>query len=289
MNNYSKYIEKANILVEALPYIQKLSGKTIVVKYGGAAMQNEDLTQKILQDITLLKFVGVNPIVVHGGGPEINSLLNKLGIEPKFEKGLRVTDDQTMEIVQMTLTGKINKDIVAKLNALGGRAIGLCGIDANLIAAKKTRSGETDLGLVGDITGVNTKLLNLLAQDEYIPVIAPIGIGENGESYNINADTAASEIAIALKAEKLMFLTDTDGVRLNESDPETLVHFMSIDEAKEFISNGVINGGMIPKVEGATTSIVCGVNRTHILNGTIPHPLLLEIFTDSGIGTMITK
>ncbi len=285
-----KYIEKADILIEALPYIQKLSGKTIVVKYGGAAMQNDDLTNKILQDITLLKFVGVNPIVVHGGGPDINALLLALNIEPKFENGLRVTDEKTMEIVQMTLTGKINKAIVAKLNAMGGRAIGLCGIDANLITAKKLPpKNGVDLGQVGQITGVNTKLLNLLTKDEYIPVIAPIGIGENGESYNINADTAASEIAVALKAEKLMFLTDTDGVRTDANDPETLIHFMSVSDVLSRIEDGTICGGMIPKVQGAINSIQCGVNRTHILNGTIPHPLLLEIFTDSGIGTMITN
>jgi len=286
----NKYIEKANILIEALPYIQRLSGKTIIIKYGGAAMQDEDLTEKILQDVTLLKYVGVNPIVVHGGGPEINRFLTALKIEPKFHNGLRITDEQTMEIVQMTLTGKINKDIVAKLNALGAKAIGLCGLDANLIQAEKMPpSGGVDLGSVGKIKSINTTLLTLLSKDEYIPVIAPIGVGEKGESYNINADTVAGEIAIAMKAEKLMFLTDTDGVRKKEDDPDTLIYEISVAQIKKYIEDGTITGGMLPKVTGCVKSIQQGVERVHILNGTIPHPLILEIFTDSGIGTMVTK
>jgi acetylglutamate kinase len=286
----NQYIEKANILIEALPYIQRLSGKTVIIKYGGAAMQDDDLTEKILQDITLLKYVGVNPIMVHGGGPEINRFLAALNIEPKFYNGLRITDEQTMEIVQMTLTGKINKDIVAKLNALGAKAIGLCGLDANLIQAEKLPpSNGVDLGCVGKIKSINTTLLTLLSKDEYIPVIAPIGVGENGESYNINADTVAGEIAIAMQAEKLMFLTDTDGVRKKEDDPDTLIYEISVAQIKEYIEDGTISGGMLPKVKGCVKSIQQGVNRVHILNGTIPHPLILEIFTDSGIGTMVTK
>lgn len=284
------YIEKANILIEALPYIQRLSGKTIIIKYGGSVMQDEELTQKILQDVTLLKYVGVNPILVHGGGPEINKLLSALNIEPKFHNGLRITDAQTMEVVQMTLTGKINKDIVAKLNALGAKAIGLCGLDANLIkASKKELVDGVDLGCVGKIEAINTTLLNLLSKDEYIPVIAPIGVGANGESYNINADTVASEIAVAMKAEKLMFLTDTDGVRRDQNDPDTLIYEISISKVKEYIEDGTITGGMLPKVKGCIRSVEQGVNRVHIINGVIPHPLLLEIFTDSGIGTMVTK
>jgi acetylglutamate kinase len=286
----NKYIEKANILIEALPYIQRLSGKTIIIKYGGAAMQDDDLTEKILQDVTLLKYVGVNPILVHGGGPDINHMLAALGIEPKFHNGLRITDEATMEVVQMTLTGKINKDIVAKLNALGAKAIGLCGLDANLITAKKHIAEDgVDLGCVGDITSINTTLLNLLCKDEYIPVIAPIGVGEHGESYNINADTVAAEIASAMTAEKLMFLTDTDGVRKDPDDPDSLIYEISVAEIKEYIQQGFITGGMLPKVNGCIQSVEQGVNRVHILNGIIPHPLLLEIFTDSGIGTMVTK
>lgn len=284
------YLDKANILIEALPYIQRLSGKTVIIKYGGSAMQDDILTEKILQDVTLLKYVGVNPIVVHGGGPEINKFLTALHIEPKFYNGLRVTDEATMEIVQMTLTGKTNKAIVAKLNALGAKAIGLCGLDANLILAEKLPPKDgVDLGCVGKIKSINTTLLNLLSKDEYIPVIAPIGVGENGESYNINADTVASEVAVAMKAEKLMFLTDTDGVRADAENPDTLIYEISVAKIREMIDKGAINGGMVPKVKGCIKSIESGVNRVHILNGTISHPLILEIFTDSGIGTMVTK
>jgi acetylglutamate kinase len=282
-------IGKANILIEALPYIQRLSGKIVVVKYGGNAMLNETLTRKILQDITLLKYVGVNPIVVHGGGPEINKLLKALHIESKFHNGLRITDAPTMEVVQMVLTGKINKDITAKINALGGKAIGLCGKDANLIEVEKQVSDDgVDLGFVGKIVNVNTKLLKILTDDEFIPVIAPVGAGPDGESYNINADTVAGEIAARLGAEKLMFLTDIDGIRTDPKDPGTLLSHITISEAENYIRTGVIDGGMIPKVMGCIQSVNSGVKRTHILDGTIPHPLLLEIFTDKGIGTMVT-
>ena len=285
-----KYIEKANILIEALPYIQQLSGKTIVVKYGGAAMLNESLTQKIIEDITLLKFVGVNPIIVHGGGPEINKNLKDLNIPAKFHNGLRVTDEKTMEVVQMTLVGKTNKDIVAKLNATGAKAVGLCGIDAGLIVAEPFQDDSgVNYGHVGKIKSINTAFLNLLASDEYIPVIAPIGVGENGESYNINADTVAGEIAASLKAEKLIFLTDIDGIRRQEDDPESLIYEISVENIRKLIDNGTIKGGMVPKVMGCIQGVERGVNRTHILNGTIPHPLILEIFTNSGIGTMVTK
>jgi acetylglutamate kinase len=284
-----EYIKRANMLIEALPYIQRLSGKTIVIKYGGAAMQNPDLTQKILEDVTLLKFVGMNPIVVHGGGPEINNMLLALSVQPKFVDGLRVTDDKTMEVVQMVLTGKINKEIVAKMNGLGARAIGLCGIDGNIITARKAApKNGVDLGNVGEITGINTKLLMTLAGDQYIPVIAPVGVGSNGESYNINADTVASEIACALCAEKLMFLTDTDGIRMDKDDAESLIYEISVERINQLIASGVIEGGMLPKVQGCIQAIEAGVERIHILNGTIPHPIILEIFTDSGIGTMIT-
>ncbi len=284
-----EYIKRANMLIEALPYIQRLFGKTIVIKYGGAAMQDPDLTHKILEDVTLLKFVGMNPILVHGGGPDINNMLLSLNVQPKFVDGLRVTDDKTMEVVQMVLTGKINKEIVVKMNGMGARAIGLCGIDGNIITAKKAPpKNGVDLGRVGEITSINTKLLTTLAGDQYIPVIAPVGTGENGESYNINADTAASEIACALQAEKLMFLTDTDGIRMDKDDPKSLIYEISVQRIGELIEQGIIEGGMLPKVRGCIQAIESGVGRVHILNGTIPHPIILEIFTDSGIGTMIT-
>ncbi len=281
---------KADILIEALPYIQRLSGKTVVIKYGGNAMVDESLTTKILQDITLLKYVGVNPIVVHGGGPEINKLLGALNIKSQFHNGLRITDGDTMEVVQMVLSGKINKDIVSQLNQLGAKAIGLCGKDAGLLrVVKKKGKDDVDLGYVGEVVSVNVKLLELLSKDEYIPVIAPVGVGEDGHAYNINADTVAGDIAAALKAEKLIFLTDIDGIRADPNDPETLIHTISVGEIHDMIASGAIQGGMIPKVEGCIKSVESGVNRTHILNGTIPHPIVLEIFTDSGIGTMVTQ
>ncbi len=283
-------IEKANILIEALPYIQQLSGKTVVIKYGGSAMISEEQEETILQDITLLKYVGANPVIVHGGGPAINSMLEKLSIESKFHNGLRITDAATMDVVQMVLTGKINKDVVSKLNGLGAKSIGLCGKDANLIeVVKKPPRDGVDYGFVGQISKVNVKLLEMLAKEEYIPVIAPIGVGADGQSYNINADTVAGEIAAALKAEKLMFLTDIDGVRMNPQDPSTLISVISVDHIYRLIEQRVINGGMIPKVMGCIKGIEQGVNRTHIVNGTIPHPVLLEIFTDKGIGTMVTR
>lgn len=285
-----KLIGKANILIEALPYIQRLNGKTIVIKYGGNAMINPELIRTIMQDITLLKYIGVNPVVVHGGGPEINKMLNLLHIESKFHNGLRVTDENTIDIVQMVLSGKINKDIVSQLNVLGGKAIGLCGKDANLIEVEKKMPVDgVNLGFVGEIKNINCKVLEILAKDEYIPVIAPIGVGPDGTSYNINADIVAGEIAAALKAEKLIFLTDIDGIRRNPSDPNTLISTISVSEVYELIDQGIIHSGMIPKVQGCIKAIEMGVNRTHILNGTIPHPILLEIFTDVGIGTMVTK
>jgi len=282
-------VHKSNILIEALPYIQKLTGKTVVIKYGGNAMIDPGITKTIMEDITLLKFVGVNPIVVHGGGPEINKMLKSLNISSQFYQGLRITDENTIDVVQMVLTGKINKDIVSQLNCLGGKAIGLCGKDANLIEVeKKAPVNGVDLGYVGEIKRINCKVLDLLAKDEYIPVIAPIGIGPDGQSYNINADTVAGEIAAALKAEKLMFLTDIDGIRMDPADPDSLISSITVSEVHDLIDKGVITGGMIPKVLSCIQGIEKGVNRTHILNGTIPHPLLLEIFTDKGIGTMVT-
>lgn len=282
-------IQRANVLTEALPYIQKLSGKTMVIKYGGNAMENNNITHTIMQDIILLKYVGVNPIIVHGGGPEINRTLDILKIKSNFYKGLRITDKDTMDVVQMVLAGKINKDIVSEINALGAQAIGLCGKDANLIQAKKLPTVDgVDLGYVGEITKINTAILDFLAHDKYIPVVAPIGVDPDGQSYNINADTVAGAIASALKAEKLIFLTDIDGIRLYPDKPDSLISSISVEQIHNLIQKGIIKDGMIPKVEACIKGIQEGINRTHILNGTIPHPLLLEIFTDVGIGTMVT-
>ena len=285
----SRYFDRADTLVEALPYIQRLFGKTIVVKYGGAAMQNEEMTRSILEDVTLLRFVGMNPILVHGGGPEINRTLDAFGIEPQFVDGLRVTDDATMAVVQMVLAGKINKDIAAKMNAMGASAIGLCGIDGRVLLAKKQERGDgIDLGNVGEVVDVNAQLLNTLTSEGYIPVIAPVGIGEDGQSFNINADIAASAIARALEAEKLIYLTDTDGIRTQRDDPESLLYVASRTDILNMMDDGRIAGGMVPKAQSCLDALSGGVHRAHILNGTIPHPLILEIFTDSGIGTMVT-
>jgi len=281
---------KATILIEALPYIQRLRGKTIVIKYGGNAMGNDSVTHSIMQDIILLKYVGMNPIVVHGGGPDINRMLDALAIKSSFHKGLRITDKDAMEVVQMVLAGKINKEIVSILNSLGGRAVGLCGKDGNLIEVEKMPPVDgVDLGYVGEIKKINPNVLELLAKDEYIPVVAPIGIGPDGQSYNINADTVAGRIAWALKAEKLIFLTDIDGIRKNAADPSSLVSTITAENALKFIDQGIINGGMIPKVSGCIEAVKNGVRFSHIVNGTIHHPIVLEIFTDKGIGTMMTE
>ncbi len=283
-------VQQANILTEALPYIQRLSGKTVVVKYGGNAMTDPKVMETILQDITLLKVVGINPVVIHGGGPEINRMLAVQHIESKFHNGLRITDAATMSTVQMVLVGKINKDIVSQINAMGGKAIGLCGKDANLIEVTKTPPKDgVDLGYVGQVTRINVDLLTMLTENGYIPVIAPVGVGPGGESYNINADTVAGDVAAALKAEKLMFLTDIDGVRMDPENPDTLMSVISVDHIYRLIEQKVIVGGMIPKVMGCIKGIEQGVQRTHIVNGTIPHPIVLEIFTDKGIGTMVTR
>ena len=283
-------IKKAGIHIEALPYIQRLAGKTVVIKYGGNAMINEELKSSVMEDITLLKFIGLNPIVVHGGGPDISSALTTYGIESRFVNGLRVTDADTVRIAQMVLVGKTNKEIVAGINGKGGRAVGISGIDGALLECEKYYTevdGEkADIGYVGDIVHVNQDLLHLLTSDKYIPVVAPIGTDKNGQSYNINADTVASELACALKAEKLMLLTDIDGVKDADGN---IIFEMSVQETRRLINEGVINGGMIPKVLGCVKAIGGGVQRVHIIDGRVPHSILLEIFTDTGIGTMITK
>lgn len=284
-------IKKAGILIEALPYIQKLYGKTVVIKYGGNAMINDELKNSVMEDITLLKYIGMNPVVVHGGGPDINKTLDMLNIKSEFINGLRVTDNDTMQVAQMVLVGKTNKEIVSLLNKKGGKAIGLSGIDGNLIQCEQYKPSidgkHMDIGFVGKITAVNSKVIELIAKDEYIPVIAPIGVGANGESYNINADTVAGEIAAALKAEKLMLLTDVEGVKAS-ADGET-ISALTIDEVHDLIEKKIITGGMVPKVLGCIEALEKGVGRTHIIDGRIPHCILLEIFTNKGIGTMIMK
>jgi acetylglutamate kinase len=290
-------IAKAGILIEAVPYIRTYYGKTFVIKYGGNAMINEDLKQGVMQDIVLLKFLGINPILIHGGGPEINKMLKRVGKQSEFIQGLRVTDSETMEIVQMVLVGKLNKDIVAHLNLLGGKAIGLAGQDANLLMAQKTKptmpagfQGEIpDLGYVGEVTHINTAILEQLIRDNYIPVISSIGVGEDGASYNINADTAAGELAAALQAEKLIMLTDVEGIFQDYQDKSSLISSLEIERAHQMINRGQIECGMIPTVEACITALKNGVNRTHIIDGRLLHSLLLEILTDKGIGTMVVQ
>ncbi len=291
-NSMEAIIKKAGILIEALPYIQNLYGKTVVIKYGGSAMISEELKNSVMEDITLLKYIGMNPVVVHGGGPEVTRTLETLGIKSKFVNGLRVTDAATMEVAQMVLVGKTNKEIVSLLNKKGGKAVGICGIDGNLIECEQYKTvidgKEADLGYVGSIVNINTKLIEYIARDEYIPVIAPIGVGKNGESYNINADIVAGEIAVALKAEKLMLLTDVEGVKMPDEEGK-IYSALTTEEVYDLIDKKIINGGMIPKVLGCVRAVENGVNRTHIIDGRIPHCILLEIFTYKGIGTMIMK
>ncbi len=285
-----KLIRKAQTLIQALPYMQQFHGKTIVIKYGGNAMINEEIKNSVMEDITLLKFIGLKPVVVHGGGPDISSELKAHGVESKFINGLRVTDEQTVNIARMVLVGKTNKEIVAGLNQKGGKAVGICGIDGGLLQCKKLYADvdgkKTDIGYVGNVIKVNPDLINLITSDEYIPVIAPIGTDENGQSYNVNADTVAGVIASALNAEKLMLLTDINGVHDKE---DNVIAEMSCEDIDSYIKDGTISGGMIPKVLGCKEAIDAGVERVHIVDGRVPHCILLEIFTNDGIGTMITK
>lgn len=285
-DSYKSTIERAKIICEALPYIHKYTGKTIVIKYGGNAMGDDKITETILQDVAALKIVGVNPILVHGGGPEINKMLGRLGIEAQFKNGLRVTDAATMEVAQMILCGKINKNIVGKLNTIGVKAIGLCGKDSQLIKAETL---DGDLGYVGKITEINGKLLEILAEDEFVPVIASIATDDEGNSYNVNADTAAVAIGAAMHAEKLLFLSDIDGIMENKDDGATLIDRITVDRLRDMIKSGKIGGGMVPKAESCIDAIERGINSVFILNGTLPHSILLELFTDSGVGTMIEK
>ena len=289
--------EKAAILVEALPYIQKFFGKTVLIKLGGHAMNDSDLEKLVLQDIVLMKLVGMNPVLVHGGGPGINKWLNKLGYQSNFIQGMRVTDDETIEIVEMVLSGNINKEIVGRINELGGNAVGISGKDGNLIQVKRKKilsqdqSGKEtwlDLGLVGEIEKINPEIIHELTGKGYIPVISPLGIGPEGKSYNINADHAAGALGGDLHAHKLVMLTDVEGIYLGDG-PETLVSKLTIKEINNYLQNGVIKEGMIPKVESCLLALECGVTNVHIIDGRKPHALLLEIFTHKGIGTMIVK
>ncbi len=286
----SEYIEKAEatrvrVLSEALPYIQQFAGRTVVVKYGGAAMKDSNLKATVIRDVVFLACVGLRPVVVHGGGPEINSWLDKLGIEPQFKNGLRVTDAATMDVVEMVLVGRVNKELVSLVNQAGGLAVGLCGKDANLITARP--QGQADIGFVGDVQSTNIKLLDSLVTAGYIPIVSSVAADESGQAYNINADTVAGELAAALGAEKLILMTDTPGILQDYHDLATLIPKLDIQEARRLIESGVVSGGMIPKVNCCVRSLAQGVRAAHIIDGRLPHALLLEIFTDAGIGSMI--
>ena len=283
-----KYLDKAEVLIEALPYIQRFNKKIIVVKYGGSAMLDEELKKHVIQDVTLLKLVGFKPIIVHGGGKEINSMLNRLGIQSQFKNGLRVTDGETMEIAEMVL-GKVNKSLVQLVESLGVRAIGVSGKDGGLLKVKKKYANGEDIGFVGEVTDVNGKVLLDLIENDYIPIVCPVGLDDEFNTYNINADDAACAIAQAMKVEKLAFLTDIEGVYKDPKDPETLISELTTDEAEKLMSEGYIGGGMLPKLQNCIDAINSGVSRVHILDGRIPHCLLLEIFTNKGIGTAILK
>ena len=294
METIQSSMERADILLEALPYIRRFYNKTIVIKYGGHAMVDQDLKDKFARDVVMMKYIGINPVVVHGGGPQIGSFLKKLGKESKFVQGMRVTDEETMNIVEMVLVGMVNKEIVGLINRHGGKAVGLSGKDGNLIEAEKyylndekaknTPSEIIDIGLVGKVKAVNAELIVSLAQNSFIPVIAPTGMGENGETYNINADVVAGEVAAALKAEKLLLLTDVAGVL---DDRKNLIHTMTNQDALKLIDDGTVEGGMFPKVKCCLKALRGGVKKAHIIDGRLKHAILLEVFTDQGIGTEI--
>jgi acetylglutamate kinase len=282
-------MERAQTLVEALPYIQKYNRKVVVIKYGGNAMISAELFDAVMEDIILLHLVGIRVVLVHGGGPEINDMLKKIGKQPKFVNGLRYTDRETMDIVQSVLCGKVNKELVATISRKGGRAVGLCGLDGCLIEAKKMQKGDgEDYGLVGDVVNVNPEILEKALEDNRIPVVATVAFGiDEDTAYNINADTAAASLAVSLQAEKLIILTDTRGVLKDPKDDSTLIKVIHPAELPSLIKNGVISSGMIPKVECCAEAIAKGVKRTHIIDGRIPHSILIEMLTDEGAGTMI--
>ena len=280
------YLDKANVLIEALPYIQRFNRKIIVIKYGGSAMVDEELKRNVIQDVVLLKLVGFKPIIVHGGGKEISRWVGKVGMEPKFVNGLRVTDADTMEVAEMVLN-KVNKELVTMIQSLGVNAVGISGKDGGLLKVEKKYSNGEDIGFVGEITEVNPQILYDLLEKDFLPIICPVGMDAEYNSYNINADDAACAIAKAVKAEKLAFLTDIEGVYKDPKDKDTLISELRVSEARELIGDGFIGGGMLPKLNNCIDAIENGVSRVHILDGRIAHCLLLEIFTNRGIGTAI--
>ena len=284
-----KYIEKASILIEALPYIKEFNEKIVVIKYGGSAMTNELMREKIIEDIALMKFVGMKPVIVHGGGPAINIMLDRIGKKTEFINGMRVTDQETMETVEMVLSGSVNKNIVNLLSAHNIKTVGISGKDGNLFTAKKLLTGNGDLGHVGTLTNIDTSILNVLLDNGYTPVIAPVSSDEEGKTYNINADMAASAVASALKAQKLIYISDIPGILRNKEDEKSLIHQITLKEIEKLKNEGIINGGMIPKVDFSVEAVNGGVSSVHILDGRVEHSILLEIFTKKGIGTIIRK
>ena len=292
-------LQKAKILVNALPYIKKYYGQTIVIKYGGSAMVDKTARKQFIKDVVLMKYIGINPVIVHGGGPEINEMLKKVGKESKFIAGNRVTDEETVEIVEMVLSGKVNKGIVVDINKYGGKAIGISGKDDNMILVrqkyieeKSENSEETkkiDIGFVGEIENINTEIIKVLEKSDYIPVISSIGTDKNGQTYNINADYVAGEIAGKLNADRMIFLTDVDGILLDYHDKQTLIDEIDVYHVNKLIEKGVISGGMLPKVNTCLKAIEKGVENVIILNGKLEHSLLLELFTEEGAGTLIKK
>lgn len=288
MSTDMSVMQKAEVLIEALPYIQRFNRKIVVVKYGGSAMVDEELKYHVIQDVVLLKLVGFKPIIVHGGGKEISKWVGKVGMEPKFINGLRVTDEATMEVAEMVLN-KVNKSLVQLVHELGVKAVGISGKDGMMLKCEKKYSGGEDIGFVGEITKVDPEIIYDLLEKDFLPIICPIGFDENFQSYNINADDAACAIARAVNAEKLAFLTDVEGVYRDFNDKSSLISEMTVDEAQEFVSGGGLGGGMLPKMQNCIDAINNGVSRVHILDGRIPHSLLLEIFTNKGIGTAIRK
>ncbi len=285
---HQKYLDKAEVLIEALPYIQRFNRKIVVVKYGGSAMVDEDLKKNVIKDVVLLKLVGFKPIIVHGGGKEISRWVEKVGMQPQFVNGLRVTDQETMEVAEMVL-GKVNQELVTMVQSLGVKAVGVSGKDGGMLHVEKKLSEGKDIGYVGEITQVTPKVLFDLLEKDFLPIVCPIGLDDQYQSYNINADDAACKIAEAVCAEKLAFLTDIEGVYRNPDDPESLISELRVEEARSLIDHGQVGGGMIPKLNNCIEAIENGVNRVHILDGRIPHSLLLEIFTNKGIGTAILR
>ena len=283
-----EYLDKAAVLIEALPYIQRFNRKIMVVKYGGSAMIDEELKKNVIADVVLLKLVGFKPIIVHGGGKEISRWVGKVGMEPHFVNGLRVTDEDTMEVAEMVLN-KVTKELVSMVQALGVKAVGISGKDGCLLQCSRKTSGGQDIGYVGDVTHVEPKILYDLLEKDFLPVVCPIGMDDHFHSYNINADDAASAIAESMQAEKLAFLSDIEGVLRDKDDPSSLISELTVSEAEELIREGVVGGGMIPKLQNCIDAINRGISRVHILDGRIPHCLLLEFFTNEGIGTAIMK